>query len=123
MPYGRKNPKAKRLARAFEAANTVYLARFFGSQSKSYKKLAAETFVDPKSDEAIIAKIADYIEVTYYKLYVNVFSKFDVELVLPKFQKMIKKIKDPIAKQELTAFIADWAKSFPGKSLPEVLYS
>ena len=94
---------------------------FFGNQQDHFKKLGHE-ILDAKSDEAIIAKIADYIEVTHYKQYVKAFSKFDMELIEPKLQSVISKMKDPVAKKELGKFVKKWAKDINKKEIPEILY-
>jgi len=122
MPYAKANPKAREYAKAFEEENQKFLARFFGNDSKHFKDLGHE-ILDAKSDEALIAKIADYIEVTHYKQYVKVFSKkFDVDLVEPKFQLVIAKMKDPIAREELSRFIKSWSADISKKEIPEILY-
>lgn len=121
MPYARANPKAREYAKAFEEENQRFLSKFFGHQSGHFKELGHE-ILDAKSDEAIIAKLADYIEVTHYKQYVKVFSKFDTDLIKPKLVSMVKKIKDPIAKKELTKFVANWINDLSKKEIPEILY-
>jgi len=121
MPYARSNPKARVHAKAFEEENQKFLSKFFGNQQDHFKKLGYE-ILDAKSDEAIIAKIADYIEVTHYKQYVKVFSKFDMELIEPKLQSVISKMKDPVAKKELGKFVKKWAKDINKKEIPEILY-
>lgn len=121
MPYAKANPKAREYAKAFEEENQRFLSRFFGGQSEYFKELGHE-ILDVKSDEAIIAKIADYIEVTHYKQYVKVFSKFDTDLIKPKLTSMIEKIKDSIAKKQLAKFTDNWIKDLTKKDIPEILY-
>lgn len=121
MPYARSNPKAKEYAKAFEEENQRFLSRFFGSDQEHFKELGHE-ILDTHSDEGIISKIADYIEVTHYKQYVKVFSKFDMDLIEPKLQSVISKMKDPVAKEELSKFIKNWAANISKKDIPEILY-
>lgn len=121
MPYAKANPKAREHAKAFEEENQRFLSRFFGNQSKHFKELGHE-MLDAKSDEAIVAKIADYIEVTHYKQYVKVFSKFDTDLIKPKLASMVEKVKDPITKKELAKFTDNWIKDLTKKDIPEILY-
>lgn len=122
MPYAKVNPKARVHAKAFEEENQRFLARFFDNDAEHFESLGHE-ILDAESDEALISKIADYIEVTHYKQYVKVFSKkFDVDLVEPKFQQFIAKIKDPIAKAELAKFIQAWSEDIMQKEIPEILY-
>ena len=121
MPYARANSKAREHAKAFEEENQRFLSKFFGNQSEHFKELGHE-ILDAKSDEAIIAKIADYIEVTHYKQYVKVFSKFDTDLIKPKLASVIEKMTDPIAKKELGKFINNWTDDITKKEIPEILY-
>jgi 5'-deoxynucleotidase YfbR-like HD superfamily hydrolase len=122
MPYARANPKAREYAKAFELENQKYLARFFGPQKEHFTALGEE-ILDAKSDEAIIAKLADYIELTHYKIYVKVFSQFDVDLAKPKLDSMILKINDRIAKEHLAKFVVAWVKDLPNKNIQEIIYS
>lgn len=122
MPYAKANPKARAHAKAFEEENQRFLARFFGDESEYFKELGHE-ILDAQSDEALISKIADYVEVTHYKQYVKVFSKkYDIDLVEPKLQSVISKMKDAIAKRELSKFVKNWAEDIVKKEIPEILY-
>lgn len=122
MPYAKANPKAREYAKAFEEENQKFLSRFFGDEQEYFKELGHE-ILDAKSDEALISKIADYIEVTHYKQYVKVFSKkFDIDLIEPKLQSVISKMKDPIAKKFLSKFIKNWSEDIVKKEIPEILY-
>jgi 5'-deoxynucleotidase YfbR-like HD superfamily hydrolase len=107
MPYARANPKARELAKAFEGENQNFLAGFFGDQGQYYKDLSAE-IMDAKTDEGIIAKLADYLEVTHYKEYVGKFSDGDIVMAYDAMKKKIEGISDPIAKSELLSFIDSW---------------
>jgi len=121
MPYARSNPTARKYAKQFEEENQRFLAKFFGNDSEYFKELGHD-ILDTHSDEGIISKIADYIEVTHYKQYVKVFSKFDMDLIEPKLQSVIAKMKDPIAKEELSKFVKNWAADISKKDIPEILY-
>jgi|SRR3989344_4852147 len=121
MVYGSINPKAKELAKAFEEENQIFLAEFFGDNKEYFKALSKE-ILDAKSDEAIIAKIADYLEIIYYRFYVKGVPKFS-KVVGEKLQDKIKNIKDRVAKRELEQFIRAWNKEFPKKDIVGVLSS
>ncbi len=121
MPYARSNPKAKEYAKAFELENQKFLAKFFGSESEHFKNLGYE-ILDAKSDEAIIAKISDYIEHIHYKQYLKNLLKFDTDLAKPKMLSMIAKMTDPIAKKELNKFIDNWVDDITKKEITEILF-
>lgn len=74
------------------------------------------------TDEGLVAKIADYIEVTHYKRYMGMLTTFDIDLVVPKFHDMINRLVDPIAQTELRLLIDAWAKELPGKKFQDILY-
>ena len=122
MPYAKANPKARELAKAFEAENQSYLSKFFGEDRQYFADLSAE-ILDAQSNESIIAKIADYIEVTHYKLYMKEMTKADIELVAPKLEKVIDKMSDEVAKEALKKFVNDWSSELPGKTVMEMLAS
>ena len=114
MPYARRNPKARQKAKAFERENQHFLARFFGQDKTYVKKLMAET-MDAKSDEAVIAKLADYIEVTHYKAYIKILIKDDITMAKEKIVKTLKKLQDPIARRTLNEFTKQWLKAITQK--------
>ena len=123
MPYARANPKAREYAKAFEEENQKFLSKFFGSEEAYFKKLGHE-ILDAKSDEALIAKIADYLEHIHYKQYIKVISqKTDIDSLRPVLKLKISKIKDPVAKKEIDKFTKDWLKNVSKKEIPEILYN
>jgi len=123
MPYARANPKAREYAKAFEEENQKFLSKFFGSEEDYFKKLGHE-ILDAKSDEALITKIADYLEHIHYKQYIKTISqKTDIDSLVPVFKLKISRIRDPIAKKELNKFTKDWLKNISKKEIPEILYN
>lgn len=107
MPYARANPKARELAKAFESENQAFLSQFFGSLSEQYRELTAEV-MDFKSDESLIAKLADYIEVTHYKQYVGKLTAGDVAMAYNAIIKKVENIQDEIAKSEMKTLADAW---------------
>lgn len=120
MPYAKANPKAREFAKAFETENQKFLAQFFGEQSTYYQELSTE-ILDAKSDESVIAKIADYLEVTHYKLYVGLFEQADLELIKPKMQGMIERMQDHVARKQLANLVAEWTEQFTTKSARDII--
>ncbi len=107
MPYAKANPKAREYAKKFEAENHVYVSKFFGSQSQHILDISTE-ILDADCDEARVAKIADYIEVTHYKFFIGRFLRSDVRLVSEKIRGMIRGMKSRVARKHLTAFVRKW---------------
>lgn len=108
MYYAKANPRARTYAKQFEEENQKFLSKFFNNE-KEVAELTKE-ILESNSDEAHIAKIADYLEVTHYKFFNGQLKKKDVELIVPKLVEKIGKIKDVAAKKELLEFIELWKK-------------
>ena len=108
MYYAKANPKARDAAKKFEEENQKFLSQYFGNK-KEVLDLTKE-ILESNSDEAHIAKIADYLEVTHYKLFNDQLKGKDHVLVAPKLTEKVSKIKDKIAKKELLTFIEVWSK-------------
>lgn len=111
-PYARANRKAYKAAKVFEKENQKFLGKFFGHQKGHFRKLADE-ILDAKSDEALVAKMGDFLECTHYKLYVGQLNKRDLEIAEDKLTGYIKKMKDPVAKKEFSKFVPAWLKELP----------
>lgn len=118
--YAQMNPRARRHAKAFEAENQKYIARFFGDKAKQFKKLAGEV-MEPKSLEAVIFKIADYMEALSFKVYVGHFVEPDRKFNAVKMAGFIKKIKDKTAKKMVSEFVDEWLKNAHKDNYIEIL--
>jgi 5'-deoxynucleotidase YfbR-like HD superfamily hydrolase len=119
MPYAMANPAARTLAKEFEAENHRYIARFFGDQSEYFAELT-EHARQPQTLEAVVAKIADYVEVTHYKLYIHCLTPGDVTMVTKQLITMCQKLEDTAAGTLLEQFIAEWSASLADGKLPEI---
>jgi 5'-deoxynucleotidase YfbR-like HD superfamily hydrolase len=108
-PYAKVNPKAKKLAKAFEAENQKFFAKFFGASSAHFKKLGKE-ILDQNTDESLIVKVADYLECSHYLLYMDKFSPKELPFNISKLRGYAKKIKDKIVKKTLLDFLSVWEK-------------
>lgn len=106
MYYAKANPKARTFAKQFEEENQRFLSEYF-SDKKEILELTKE-ILESSSDESHIAKVADYLEVTHYKLFNDQLKKRDVELIAPKLAEKIDKIQDKIAREELLKFVESW---------------
>ena len=106
MYYAKANPAARNFAKQFEEENQKFLGTYF-SNNEEYTKLTNE-IMDSASDEAHIAKIADYLEVTHYKLFNGQLKKKDVELIAPKLAEKAEKLADQVARDELLVFVESW---------------
>jgi 5'-deoxynucleotidase YfbR-like HD superfamily hydrolase len=117
-PYAMANPKARELAKAFEEENQKFLRKYLVTTSD-------ELWTDvrtPKSDEAIVAKIADLMECGHYIKYLNQFKPMDSRILRKKLPEVAGKLKDKIAKRELLKFIKVWLVEIESKSATEILF-
>ncbi|MCL5666751.1 MAG: HD domain-containing protein [Patescibacteria group bacterium] len=71
MPYARINPKARKLAKAFEAENQRFLAKFFPKKDQGYYRALVKEVMDTKLSEGFIVKVADIIEAVHYRLFMK----------------------------------------------------
>ena len=119
MPYAKANPAAKEAARAFEKANQTFFSNFFDDDKEYIQELFAQV-MDATSDEVLIAKIADYIEITQFKLYLKKLTKGDITMAGNKIQEKMNKISDPKTKAALKDFTKDWARQLKDGKLKEI---
>jgi len=108
MYYAKSNPQARSLAKGFEEENQKFLSKYF-TDEEEIKALTKE-ILESESDEAHIAKIADYMELVHYKLFSNHLTGKDRDLGVKGLEGKISKIKDDIARDEVNKFIQNWFK-------------
>lgn len=106
MYYAKANPQARTFAKQFEEENQKFLSKYFSNEEEVLE--LTKEILESSSDESHIAKIADYLEVTHYKLFNGQLKKKDIELVAPKLAEKIEKINNEIAKKELLQFVKSW---------------
>lgn len=118
MPYAKDNPAANKLAKKFEQINQKYLSKFLPDP-----KQAAELFGEANviaSTESVVAKLADYIEVTEYKLYLGRLTDGDVEMVMKRMNAMIEKVKHVRTREKLSELISEWSADVSDSSSYEL---
>src|SRR3989344_3251267 len=106
MYYAKANPQARTFAKQFEEENQRFLSKFFSNRDEILE--LTKEILESESDEAHISKIADYLELTHYKLFNGQLKKKDIELVVPKLAEKVNKLKDEVAKKELLSFVVLW---------------
>ena len=111
MPYGHYNKKAKKLAKTFEEENLRYLSRFFGRE-KNYALKLFEEVKKQKTDEGLVVKLADYMECSHYRSYMNAVDRQDQDLNMEKMRSFLKRVKDQAARAYLASSLEIWHKDF-----------
>ncbi len=106
MYYAKANSHARTAAKKFEEENQKFLSKYFGNRKEVL--ILTKEILESKSDEAHIAKIADYLETTHYKLFNDKLNRKDIALIAPKLTEKVSKIKDSVAKKELLEFVESW---------------
>ncbi len=119
MPYAKANPGARTAAKNFEALNQQYLAGLFEGENGYYSELFTQT-MEPKSAEAIIAKIADYFEVTHFKLYVHRLTEKDISMIDNRIQELLSQLPGEATRAALTPVIEIWLKDLQQGKLEEI---
>ena len=108
--YARVNPEARKHAKAFELENAKFLSEFFGEDKEHYEELAEE-ILDARTDECIVAKVADYVECINYKSLTSKLSDIDIPVTLEGVEKMLSKTDNEALKKTIREFIEEWQKS------------
>ena len=108
MYYAKANPEARTLAKKFEEENQKFLSGYFNNKNEVLE--LTKEILESDSDEAHIAKIADYLELSHYKLFSNHLVGKDRMLTKEGLEKKAEKIKDQITKDVLLEFIKEWKK-------------
>lgn len=106
MYYAKANPAARKCAKQFEKENQKFISKYFGN--KDEVSALTKEILESRSDEAHIAKIADYLEVTHYKFFNGQLKKRDVELIAPKLAEKIVLIKNAQVRKILLRFVKTW---------------
>ena len=99
---------------------SIFLSKFFDSEAGHYKELSKE-ILDAHSDECVIAKIADYLELMHFMFYLKNFSNETISGLEEAIRGKIEGIKDEIAKKELNEFMTNWAQDFAKEDVRDIL--
>jgi 5'-deoxynucleotidase YfbR-like HD superfamily hydrolase len=117
-PYAMANPKARKLAKAFEEENQKFLRRYFPSNDP----YLWDEVMKVTTDEGKIAKLADIFECAHFLEYINQFKPLDQKILEEKIPALIKTIKDIKSRNALAEFSKVWLKTIHGKNITEILF-
>ena len=112
MYYAKANPDARTRAKQFEEENQKFLARYFIDRDEI--QALAQEILESSSDEAHIAKVADYMELVHYKLFTNHLTDKDRDLGAKGLEEKIGRIEDEVARSELQSFAREWVEQMNG---------
>ncbi|MBI2607676.1 MAG: HD domain-containing protein [Candidatus Doudnabacteria bacterium] len=107
--YVELNKRARVKAKAFEEENHKFIGKFFGEDEKYFRKLAKE-MLDPKTDEAWIFKMADYMECGHFLRYSGHYKNDDDDILGKALPKMISKIRNKHTKKVIKELTDYWLK-------------
>src|SRR5690606_29298080 len=82
-PYAMANPKARKLAKAFEAENQNYIRKYLGTVDQEIW----DEVMEPVTDEGIIYKIADVMECGHFLKYMGHYKPLDTQILKDKLPK------------------------------------
>lgn len=108
MPYAKVNPGAAKLAKEFEEENQKYLTTLF-EDSLAIGELFSQAR-RPSTIEGVIAKVADYIEVTHYKNYIGRLTENDVIMIVKSLEKIIVKISSNKTRKIIFDILTAWSQ-------------
>ena len=116
--YAKVNPKARTLAKEFEQENNLFLGKFFGDDEEYYQKLILE-MGSLNTDESLVAKIADYMEVLCYKQRLKKLLPQD-DAFANSIQNIGQKIKDEISRSTIIKILQEWGGKLNEQNYPIV---
>lgn len=117
-PYAMANPKARKLAKAYELENQRFLKKYLsGLPEKIW-----DDVMQPASDEALIFKLADLMECAHFLKYMGHYKPLDTKILKDKLPEVISKLKNIIAKREIGKFYKIWLSEIQKKSATEILF-
>lgn len=117
--YAQKNPKARELAKKFEHENNLFLSQFFPNP-KNQEDLIKE-MSDKTTDESIVAKVADYTEVMFYKIRLGRLKPEDIKSNGDVLKTIAESAKDQTVKSTLLSFLEEWPNTLPGPSTLDII--
>ena len=120
MPYGRRFPKARELAKAYEEHNQMYITSLFDDEEPYVKELFEEANAQT-TDEGLVAKIGDYLELNHYLVFIKKFSEHDLEFIYSSLQGLSSKIHDKKTKFVIQNFLKNWKDEIFGKDVIDII--
>ncbi len=119
MPYAKANPAANKLAKEFEAENLRFIGTLFGDDQAHFSELTKEA-ATYTSAEGVVAKIADYVECTHYKLYMRRLTPGDVDMIIQRLHDIVNKLEDTALATTLHDFLDMWKQEVSIENQPEL---
>ncbi|MBI4836125.1 MAG: HD domain-containing protein [Candidatus Abawacabacteria bacterium] len=117
--YAKHNPAARKAAKVFEEENNQFLLQYFGEQ-RTHIQAVIDAAHLCQTDEARLAKLADYLECLQYKNFVNALSATDLDMAVPALYRLIQLMSCPKIQKSLTNLINDWLKTLD--QMPNFLF-
>jgi putative hydrolases of HD superfamily len=117
-PYAMANPEARKLAKAYELENQRFLKKYLSNLSEE----VWSDVMEPKSDEALVYKLADLMECAHFLKYMGHYKPLDTKILEEKLPEVIEKFHDKTIKTELTEFYKHWISEIQSKSATEMLF-
>jgi 5'-deoxynucleotidase YfbR-like HD superfamily hydrolase len=117
--YAKANPTARTLAKQYEHENNNFLSQYFHDQTH-YMGLVKE-MEEVRTDESILAKTADYMEVLHYKQRIQKLDAQDLGPFMAGIQKRASELKDEQSRITLSEFLDSWSQELPQKTTIDII--
>lgn len=118
--YAKANPVARKLAKEFEYENNKFLSKFFEDDSAYYLELIDE-MQELKTEESILAKVADYIEVLNFKQRLNRLVGEDLDFA-NSIKQIASKLSNENNKTSIMLFLEEWTEQLNNGTQPAKLF-
>lgn len=117
--YAKANPTARTFAKQYEHENNIFLSKHF-MDNNYYMNLVKE-MEDLTTDESILAKTADYMEVLHYKQHIQKLDAQDLSTFMEGIKKRAEKLADEKSRNALKVFLDSWSMELATKSTLDIL--
>jgi 5'-deoxynucleotidase YfbR-like HD superfamily hydrolase len=117
--YAKANPTARTLAKQYEHENNNFLSQYFHNQTY-YMDLVKE-MEEVRTDESVVAKTADYMEVLHYKQRIQKLDAQDLGPFMAGIRKRALEIHDEQSRKTLSEFLDSWSQDLPHRNTIDII--
>lgn len=117
--YAKANPTARTLAKQYERENNNFLSQYF--HDKNYYMDLVKEMEEVRTDESIVAKTADYMEVLHYKQRIQKLDAQDLGPFMDGIRKRALELQDEQSRKTLSEFLDSWSQELPHKNTIDII--
>lgn len=117
--YAKANPVARTLAKQYEHENNNFLSQYF--HNRDYYMDLVKEMEEVHTDESIVAKTADYMEVLHYKQRIQKLDTQDLGPFMEGIRKRALALQDEQSRKTLCEFLDSWSQELLHKNTIDIV--